>query len=419
MTRRLFVAVFACLILSVSAPAQESKPAKVMTPQELVQSVQLGIVRIEAFGLAEKKVIKDGKSVTVEVVEAAGGTGFVVEGGFIVTNDHVLRPESKDTRFKKLLRVQGVFALDYRDPDDRLPASFQILHFPGEERTPDPDEITKNTVPLVVVNQDEKTDLAVLRVGVLPGKSGTPANRERFIRELASHALRFAPAGSYKLGEEVVAIGFARSQEGAPSVTRGIVSGVDRGYPLGVGLYTDLIQTDGALLPGNSGGPLFNLRGEVVGVNTYSLFQHSPGISYARSSRTVAPLVRMLQKSTRVNRPNPAFGGLFLNRHEAETLAVPQGFLVTEVTPGGLAHRCGLRKGDLITALAGQRVTRPGDLDTALALLGSDGTASITVWRLPEAEVEAVAEEKLTRSLVGPSYEERGITTVTLTLKTK
>jgi S1-C subfamily serine protease len=252
--------------------------------------------------------------------------------------------------------------------------------------------------PAEVVGVDELSDLAVLRVDDTLSLFHDP--------------LQWAK--SIQAGEDVVAIGFARGQAGAPTVTRGIVSAVDRSLSEGDVSFAGLVQTDAAINHGNSGGPLLNMRGEVVGVNTY-LFgtrfawkkspvmdkdgkefkvkgedgkEHTPfvrvpipdvtqGMSYARDSKTARPFVDRLIASGRLRR---ASLGL-----EAATVVLPretnglwtrvwvstEGVKITSIAKDSGAEAAGLKVGDIITGLSG---VKPDDTDFGMGGLTRDFT---------------------------------------------
>jgi putative serine protease PepD len=187
-----------------------------------------------------------------------------------------------------------------------------------------------------VVAADEDTDLALLRVEE-PDGGLTPA-------QLGSSA-------AVRVGDDVIAVGNALGLRGDPSVTRGIVSALDRSF----GSLTGLIQTDAAINPGSSGGPLVNQRGEVIGINT-AVRGGAENIGFA----IPIDAVRQFLERARTGSPAPAAG--FLGVSAREPADGSQGAEVASVEPGSPADRAGLRPGDRVVAVAGRQVSGPAEL---------------------------------------------------------
>lgn len=219
-----------------------------LTVPELIGSTVDCIVRIDVSGTSVYADAVSGQ--TIEEPAGGTGTGFVIETarargragepilGYVVTNAHVVRPKRGEWKGDATIRVSG------GKPPIR------------EVR---------------LVGFDEASDLAVLEVPFLqryvsPFDNSPDAGKPDHYR---LKALKWADPAAQTVGEDVVAIGFPRALKGDPSVTRGILSA--KGRSRLDGEFADLIQTDAAISPGNSGGPLLNMRGEVVGVNTYTV----------------------------------------------------------------------------------------------------------------------------------------------------
>jgi S1-C subfamily serine protease len=245
--------------------------------------------------------------------QRAGGSGFLYDDdGHIVTNQHVVAGASSIT----------VTLSNGR----RLKAT--------------------------LVGSDASTDLAVLKVD-LPADQITP--------------LRLGDSSSVNVGDGVVAIGSPFGLQ--ETVTSGIVSAVDREIPSTNNFAIDnAIQTDAAINHGNSGGPLLNLRGEVIGVNAQieSESGGSDGVGFAIPSNTVRSIASRLISDGNVEH---AFLGVSLQTIDADAAAaldLPRGAAVTEVRSGSAADDAGLRAATDTATVNGQEYPKGGDVITAL-----------------------------------------------------
>ncbi len=199
-----------------------------------------------------------------------------------------------------------------------------------------------------VVGLDLVSDLAVLRID--------------------AHDLPYlTPAGSnlLRVGDWVVAVGNAAALRGGPTVTLGIVSGRERTITTELGQLFDLIQTDAAINAGNSGGPLINLDGNVVGINT-AMLRQAQGIGFAVSSEVATPILDALIEDGSYVRPLIGLTGDDVTH--ALGLGAENGVLVTRMSRDGPAFIAGIRIGDIITALDG---TPTPDMPTFLGTLWS------------------------------------------------
>lgn len=247
---------------------------------------------------------------------AGAGSGWAVDGdGHIVTNNHVVTAGG------------------------RQPAS-NILVTTHEGR---PFEAT-------IVGRDPRTDLAVLRA---EGAGLDP--------------LPIANLDEARIGEPVIAIGYAFDLGASPSVTTGVISARERSIQEAQTAIFGLIQTDAAINPGNSGGPLLNLRGEVVGVNTAGLVR-AQNIGFAVGADTVRLVVDEILANGDVVRGfvGIAFTDLTPSLAEQLDVGVEEGVVIQQVRPGGPADEAGLQEGDVITAIGEDEIINSSDLPLAL-----------------------------------------------------
>jgi serine protease Do len=256
----------------------------------------------------------------------SAGSGFIIDkSGLIVTNNHVIENSKKIT---------------VKLPDGR---SFEAK----------------------LIGTDPLTDIALIKI-----KS-----------DKSLPTVEFGDDRQVRVGDWVVAVGnpFGLSN----SVTAGIVSSLGR--DIGNGPYTDFIQIDAPINRGNSGGPTFDLRGQVIGMNSmiYSPTGGSVGIGFAIPSSVVHEVVAQLLAHGHVERGYLGVNIQSITPDIASTLniATPKGAIVAEVVPGGPAAKAGFVQGDVIVALNGRSVEDSRDLTRHIASLPAGASANFTVMR--------------------------------------
>jgi len=198
------------------------------------------------------------------------------------------------------------------------------------------------------------------------------------------------------VGDEVVAIGNALDLTGEPTVTRGIVSALDREIAGGGILLDDLIQTDAAINPGNSGGPLVDNQGRVIGINT-AIIDNAQSIGFALSIDAVKPLVDDIRAGNADLTPDTAVLGVRSIDVDAIEPAVLERFgvvadagaFVSEVTPDSAAQEGGLAEGDVIVAIDGEAVAGSGAVRDEIRARQPGDEVTITVER--DGEVQELA----------------------------
>ena len=216
-----------------------------------------------------------------------------------------------------------------------------------------------------IIGTDKRTDLALLKI---EGKQDFPF-------------VVFGDSDKSRVGEMVIAIGNPFGLGG--TVTTGIISATNRN--INAGPFDSFIQTDAAINKGNSGGPMFNAKGEVIGINTaiFSTGGGSIGIGFATPSSLARPVVEQLKGSGRVKR---AFLGVSLRdvtEEMAESLDIEKdrGVAVAEVSEGGPAHKAGMQVSDIIMSFDGKAVTRTKRLPSLVAEAPVGKQVTLEVFR--------------------------------------
>ena len=223
---------------------------------------------------------------------------------------------------------------------------------------------TIDPIPAVVLAADPGNDLALLKIdldGLAPAV--------------------FADPDSISIGDEVVAVGFALDLDGGPTVTRGIVSALNRTIANSDGALDGLIQTDAAISSGNSGGPLLNSRGEVIGINT-AVFQSSfntaaNNVGFAISVGEALPVIETLRGLADGETRVEGYLGVGLE----DRTDGGRGAVITDVGPGSPASRAGIEAGDIVVDVDGTPIDGQGALIAAIRDRSPGDTVAIDVLR--------------------------------------
>jgi serine protease Do len=225
-----------------------------------------------------------------------------------------------------------------------------------------------------VIGTDPRTDIALIKV---EGRGDFP-----YVK---------LSEGAPRIGDWVLAVGNPFGLGG--TVTAGIVSA--RGRDIGAGPYDDFIQIDAPVNKGNSGGPTFDVDGNVIGVNTaiFSPSGGSVGIAFAIPAGTVKSVVSQLKDSGKVTRGWIGVQIQPVTDEIADNLGLkaPEGALVSDPQSNGPAAKAGIQAGDVITAVNGTRVKDARDLAKQIGAMAPGATVKLTVWRKGEEKTFSIA----------------------------
>ncbi len=306
-----------------------SKIARPADIQEILAKVQPAVVAIRT------RTLTLGDFLRPEPAEGAG-TGFIISpDGIIVTNNHV---------------VAGAQSIDVVFGND-------------------------TTKPARILGRDASADLAVIKVDASGLQAATLGDSDRL-----------------RVGDDVLAIGNALALEGGPSVTRGIVSAKDRTIVAENGIRLEnVIQTDTAINRGNSGGPLVNAEGDVVGINT-AVAGDAQNIGFSIAITQARPIIEELRSGATRTRPFLGVQMFDVTPAVAEELKleVSEGALVAEVTEGSGAEVAGMRAGDVIVDIDGGKISSAGDVSAAVRKHKPGDEIKVTVVRGTERQTLTV-----------------------------
>ena len=271
------------------------------------------------------------------------GSGFIISAdGYVVTNNHVVAPGVRGATVDSIT----VILPDRKEYVARL------------------------------VGRDAASDLALLKI--------TAPAPLPFVR--------FGDSTRARVGDWVVAIGNPFGLGG--TVTAGIVSALHR--QTGLGAYDQFIQTDAAINQGNSGGPMFNLNGDVIGINSQILGNQAGGnigIGFAIPAEQARPIIDQLMRGQRIQRGYIGVGlGGAIDDDYSQALGIPkgQGEIIARVEPGGPAARAGLKVGDVVTQVNGNAVNPDNSLSRLVAAVPPGQAARLNVIRNNRPETVTV-----------------------------
>ncbi len=316
------------LVPSLPAVGADQQLPLATTPESVENIPQAGGLSLQQI---YEKAIDSVVSITCRGSKgSSSGTGVVLyQNGYIVTNAHV---------------VEDAESIQIRFTDERV-------------------------LNAVLVGGDTISDLAVLYV---EATDLTPA--------------QFGDSSALRVGDAVAAIGDPLGSQLRGTMTDGIVSAINREVQIS-GRPMTLIQTNAALNSGNSGGPLLNCYGQVIGINTMKISAFADesgveGLGFAIPSTTVKEIVDQLIAQGYVSgRPNLGIRGEEVSDAYQFYYHLPEGFYITQVIPGGSAEKAGLTAGDIILSLGGQRIEDEEDLSEALYAHQSGDQVELIIYR--------------------------------------
>lgn len=332
-----------------STPETVSTDGRLTTAQ-IAAKVQPSVVGVVAYLSGGQNIYGYG---TGAIAQSEGSGIIMSTDGYIVTNAHV---------------VSGAVGL-------------KVVLNNGEE------------YEARLVGSDVNTDLAVIKI---EADNLTPAE--------------FGDSSSLQVGEDVIAIGNPGGLELASSVTKGIVSGVDRPIKSeDVGYVMNCIQTDAAINPGNSGGALVNSYGQVVGINSSKIAETSyEGLGFAIPITEAKPIVDDLIANGRVTgRVLLGVTGKDIDETTARYNNAPVGFMILSTEPGSDIASKGVVAGDIITKIDGEEVTSSSDIAEYLRKFKPDDKVTLTIFRRTSGKRDTTFEVSVAL------MEDRGSTTET------
>lgn len=263
------------------------------------------------------------------------GSGIIISSdGYIMTNYHVV---------------------SYADPKNSRSKNTTLEVFLSDQRQ----------ATAKFIGGDSKTDLAVIKIDM------------KNLR-----AAKLGDSDKVQVGELAVAIGNPLGLEFQGTITAGVISALNRTVSIN-DTTLNLIQTDAAINPGNSGGALVNSKGEVIGINTAKISVTGvEGLGFAIPINDAKPIVDQLMMFGYVKgRPYIGISGKELSDIIAKRYGLPVGIYILQVETGSGADKAGIRKGDVLTAIAGKKVSTMKEVEEVKEKYKAGDTVTVTVYR--------------------------------------
>lgn len=341
--------------LSKKSPVPAEEKVKIVTEESVVTDIVDNVGPAVVTVGVEQKVLQINPFDPFGIFRTPGnqgkqqeqniGSGFIVDaGGLIVTNKHVVSSAGK----------------------------YKVITSDGKKY-----DVAK-------IYRDPTNDIAILKIN--PPSDGLKT-------------VELGDSGKLKVGQFVVAIGTALG-EFRNTVTTGVISGLGRGITAGnpfegyVERLDDVIQTDAAINPGNSGGPLVNSSRQVIGINT-AVASGAQNVGFAIPINVVRDSLKNFNETGQFSRAYLGVAYRIVSRDLAILNEVPEGAYVQEVIDGGPADKAGIKVGDILTKIDGQKITdKDGGLAAVISKKKVGETVKINLWRDGKAlEVTATLQE--------------------------
>ncbi|MEG0073139.1 MAG: trypsin-like peptidase domain-containing protein [Clostridia bacterium] len=292
------------------------------------------------------KSVQEGFFGTLQESEGEGSGIIYSKDGYIITNYHVVEEAIKNSQST----VEVYLAND------------------------------KDALSATVIGGDSVTDLAVIKVDKVEGKTFIPA--------------KLGESKEVDVGDIAVAIGNPLGLEFAGTVTGGYISGVDRTITADGRSYK-LMQTDAAINAGNSGGALVNSKGEIIGINSAKINATGvEGIGFAIPIDDAKPIIEELIANKKIKRPYIGIAGIEIDKETAKRYEYPEGIYVKTVEKGSPAEQAGVKVGDIIVKVENKKISKMDELNARKFEMKIGDKLKITVSRATkETELEIVLGE--------------------------
>ena len=329
-----------------------------------ISSLFVSLLTIHSFAAAETSTAKSGDSPGLRLLEEMQTviTDLAESAKPSVVNLIPLSPLGRGLGLpqERAPNASGSGSGVIIDPDGHIVTNNHVI---GDATEIEVRFSDKSKLVAQVVGRDQDTDLAVLKVAT-------------------DHPLpsaKFGDSSGVRVGQWVLAVGNPFGLD--RTVTLGVVSGVGR-ENINLSRYENFIQTDASINPGNSGGPLFNLRGEIIGINT-AIINFAQGIGFAIPSNMAKQVIEQLLTQGRVTRGWLGVGIQPLTAELAHKFGVNEGdgVLVNEVFEKNPAAAAGIKPGDILTRIDGIVIDTPNKLSRVVAGLPPGSTTKVEIVR--------------------------------------
>ncbi|MGN1133376.1 MAG: S1C family serine protease, partial [Oscillospiraceae bacterium] len=285
------------------------------------------------------------------------GTGIIMsEDGYIITNAHVVDGASA---------ISAVLPSNYDGKDSSSTADSSSETDKDIANAFKDSDDNENSIKAELIGKDTQTDIAVIKIN----KTGLSP-------------VEFGKSADVQVGEASIVIGNPLGLDLANSVTAGIISATDRTLTID-DRTMNLIQTDAAINSGNSGGPLINAYGQVIGITSAKVAStYGEALGFAIPIDEALPIVKDLMENGYVkNRPTLGISGMNISDIYSQYYDVPKGFIVKSVTAGSAAEKAGIQENDIIVGIQGNLIESIEEFNAIKEKYKAGDTITVSLYR--------------------------------------